>query len=86
MNGSKARTERSRVGFSVKEFADGTPWIMLDQSPKDMPSLKDAFIGFDLPKGATLAKAQQISDFMNEHLMNVSVTIFDTHPLYDHKK
>jgi len=84
MTGSKARTERSRVGFSVKEFSDGTPWIMLDQSSKDMPSLNHAFIGFDLPEGTTLDKAQQISNFMNEHLRNVSMTIFDTHPLYDH--
>lgn len=48
-----------------------------------MPSLKDAFIGFDLPDGTTLEKAREIAEFMNNNLAGISLTIFDTHPLYN---
>jgi hypothetical protein len=50
-----------------------------------MPVLKHAFIGFGLPKGTSLQQAESIADFMNNNLVNVSMTLFDTHPLYDHK-
>ena len=50
-----------------------------------MPTLKEAFIGFDLTDGITLEKARSIAEFMNEILAGVSMTIFDTHQLYNQR-
>lgn len=83
MRGSQARTERGEFSFTVKEFADGTPWIMAEPDRQMMPALKDAFIGFDLPDGTTFEQAHKVADFMNRNLPSMSMTIFDTHPLYE---
>jgi hypothetical protein len=83
MAGSMARTEQGDVHFTVKEFADGSPWIMVDPEYKTMPALHDAFIGFQLNHRTTLQQAQRIADFLNNNLAGVSLTIFETHPLFN---
>jgi hypothetical protein len=82
MQGSQARTEHGEFRFTVKEGADGTPWIAAEPQGQTMPALKDAFVGFGLPEGVTLAEAYRTADFMNKHLQSMSLTIFDSHPLY----
>jgi hypothetical protein len=85
--GANARTERGRFSFKVKEFADGTPFIFAEgPDHSTMASLDDAFIAFDLDAGTTLEQAQRIADFMNKNLAGMSMTIFDTHPLYRFSK
>ena len=83
MKGSKARTERGEFLFVVKENADGKPFIFTEPRRQTMPSLKEAFIAFDLPTGMKIGQAQTIADFMNRNLAGMSMTIFDTHPLYN---
>ena len=80
--GSKARTEHGSVRFTVKEWADGSPWIMVEHEHQGMPALDKAFIGFGLPNRTSLDPAHRIADFMNNNLANVSLTLFDDHPLY----
>ncbi len=80
--GTDARTERGKFVFTVKEFADGTPWIMAEPTREAMPILDEAFIGFDLPDGTTFAQARKVAAFMNENLARISMTIFDTHPMF----
>jgi hypothetical protein len=80
--GTDARTERGKFAFTVKEFADGTPWIMTEPLRKTMPILDEAFIGFDLPDGTTFEQARKVAAFMNENIAGVSMTIFDTHPMF----
>jgi hypothetical protein len=80
--GTDARTERGKFAFTVKEFADGTPWIMTEPLHKTMPILDEAFIGFDLPDGTTFEQARKVAAFMDENLAGISVTIFDTHPMF----
>lgn len=83
MKGSQARTERGKVSFSVKEYADGTPWICVEPEYQPIPALHAAFIGFDLEEGTTLEEAHRIADLMSKRLRQVSMTIFDDHPLYN---
>ena len=82
MKGSQARTEHGDFLFKVSESADCTLWISTEPRGKGIPALDKAFIGFGLPEGTTLAQAQKIADFMNNNLTTISLTIFDTHPLY----
>ena len=80
--GSKARTEHGKVHFTVKEWADGSPWIVVEQEYQSMPALEKALLGFGLPNRTSLDQAQRIADFLNNNLVNVSLTLFDDHPLY----
>ncbi len=83
MKGPQARTEQGEFCFKVKEGADGTPWVYAEPLRETMPALKNAFIGFGLPRGTTLPQAERIAKRMNENLVTMSMTIFDTHPLYN---
>ena len=86
MKGSQARTERGEFRFKVSEFADGTPWIMTEPLRSTMPVLENAFIGFDLPDGTSLQRAQEVADYMNGNLAGISMTIFDDHPMFRYQK
>ncbi|HET9283718.1 MAG TPA: hypothetical protein VFR24_17325 [Candidatus Angelobacter sp.] len=80
---NNARTEAGRYVFKVKEKADGTPWLIAEPSSGRISMLEnDAFIGFDLFPGTTLAQAYQIAEFMDQHLATMNLTVFDTHPLF----
>ena len=79
---TQARTERGEYLFKVKEYADGTPWITAEPRLKEMPILDNAFIGFGLPKGSSYQYAEKVAKFMNENLASISMTIFDTHPMF----
>ena len=85
MKKTEARTERGDFLFRVSEFGDGTPWISTEPRDGGMPFLDHALLGFDLPKGTSLQKAEQIAEFMNKNLGNVSVTIFGEHLMFPMK-
>jgi len=80
--GTQAKTERGSFGFAVKEFGDGTPLIVAEPLRESMAMLKEAFIGFDLAKGTTLQKAQEIADYMNRYISGLSITVFESHPMF----
>lgn len=82
---TQARTERGKYFFKVSEYGDGTCWISTENNGKHIPLLEEALLGFDLPTGTTVKKAQAIADFLNDNLGDVSITIFDTHPMYRKK-
>lgn len=82
MKGSQARTERAKFHFKVSEVPDGTPWIMTEPIRGTMPVLENAFIGFDLPNGTSFQRAKEVAHYMNENLAGISMTIFDSHPMF----
>jgi hypothetical protein len=60
MRGSQARTERGTFLFSVSELANHTPFIYAEWPDNcTMPTLEDAFVGFDLPDGTTFDQARR---------------------------
>ncbi len=67
-------TFRASYVFTVKEFADGTPWIAFEPSGGNLNILKNGFLGFDLPKGTTYAKAKEIASLLNDNLGDLSYT------------
>lgn len=70
-----AKTERADYLFAVKEYGDGTPWIMLElrQAP-DLPCVGDGFLGFDLKEGTDIRRASEIARFLNQTIASVSHT------------
>ncbi len=79
----EVRGERSRYVFRVKEAADGTPWIQLEPSGKEITFLEHALFGFNLQPGTNLAQAEKIADFLNNSLTDVGVTLFPEHPMFN---
>lgn len=67
-------TERSRYAFTVKEFADGTPWIACEPLHSNIEHLKNGILGFDLPEGTSYEEATQIANYMSEHIAQVTYT------------
>ena len=73
-----SETDRARYVFKVAEFSDGTPWISTEPFSSDLKILQPlkAFLGFDLPKDTTLEQANQIAQFLNEHIAAITCTTF----------
>jgi hypothetical protein len=57
----QSNTDRARYVFAVKEFGDGTPWIVLERSGKGLAVLGDGFIAFELREGISLKEAEKLS-------------------------
>jgi hypothetical protein len=69
-------TVRAEYHFVVKAHADGTPWVMLEPMKVALggEGLPRGFFGFDLPAGTSGAKAQEISDYLDQHLLSFTFT------------
>jgi hypothetical protein len=73
---TQSKTERARYVFAVKEFADGTPWIMLEQSGEGLDVIGDGFMGFDLKEGTSLKEAEKLAELLRQGITTVSYTSF----------
>ncbi|OGS81630.1 MAG: hypothetical protein A2061_09840 [Gallionellales bacterium GWA2_59_43] len=73
-------TTRAKFGFVVKGYADGTPWIAFEPMERQLrgEGLPSGIFGFDLPKGATGKRAEEIANFLND---NISQFTFTAMPL-----
>jgi hypothetical protein len=58
---TQSKTERTRCVFAVKEFGDGTQWVMLERSGKGLEVLDSGFIGLELTWGTSLQEAEAIA-------------------------
>jgi hypothetical protein len=79
---TQAKTEHGDLLFKVSEYGDGTFWISTEPRNKGIPALNDALLGFGLPDGTSFQKAHEVADYLNGNLTSVSLTIFDSHPLF----
>ena len=73
---SKAKTEHADYIFAVKEYEDGTPWIMLEPSRAGLPVLKNGFLGLTLREGIDKREAEKIAEFLNDRVKSISHTQF----------
>jgi len=69
-------TVRAEYRFTVKAYADGTPWLMLEPMNGVLQGegLPSGFFGFDLPKGTSGAKAEEIANYLDQHLSSFTFT------------
>ncbi len=72
-----AQTERTEYIFTVKEYGEGTPWIMLESRRETLACLGDGFLGLDLKKGTDLTEAQEIAAYLNKHVVGIAYTKFE---------
>ncbi len=71
----KSKTERAEYLFAVKEFSDGTPWIMLERRGEGLGVLGEGFLGFDLIEGTSLREAEKIAERLRQSVRSVSYTL-----------
>ena len=74
---TKAKTDHMQCIFAVKEYDDGTPWIMVE--PRRTPNnslLKNGFIGLTLCPGISFEQAKEIARELNENFEGISHTQF----------
>jgi hypothetical protein len=67
-------TERGHFKFTVKEYASGEIFISLEPLGERLPSLGRGQLGFDLPVGTSMEKAEDIARYLNTNLANVTFT------------
>lgn len=73
---TKAKTDYSDFTFTLKEFGDGTPWIMCEENQPGLPALKDGYLGLRLREGTTFEQAKEIAEYLRDHIAGVSHTRF----------
>jgi hypothetical protein len=71
---TKAKTDYSKFTFTVKEDANGTPWIMCEPYPPGLPALGDSFLGLHLRPGITIEQASEIAEYLRDHVEGISHT------------
>ena len=69
-------TIRARFRFTVKAYANGTPWIAFEPltaqfSAQELPT---GIFGFDLPNGTSSEKAESIAEFLTENIDQFTFT------------
>ncbi len=68
-------TERARYTFTVKERADGAPYIVMESFHENLTALSSGFLSFDLPEGTTHARAKEIAEYLNANIAGVAYTL-----------
>jgi hypothetical protein len=61
--------ENVSVLFRVQERSGGEPWIRLE--PLDKNNWESGFLGFELPEGTTINKAEEIATFLQENISSI---------------
>lgn len=73
---TQSKTERGKYVFVVKEYGDGTPWIMLERSGQGLDVFGNGFIGIDLNEGTTLQEAEALATALRRSVRAVTYTRF----------
>ena len=73
---TKAETNYSPFTFTLKEFGDGTPWIMCEPYKPGLPVLGNGFLGLRFRDGVTFEQAKEIAEFLCDHFEGISYTWF----------
>jgi hypothetical protein len=69
-------TTRARFRFIVKGYPDGTPWIAFEPQRLQLvgEGLPSGIFGFELPKGTTGKRAEEIARFLDENITQFCFT------------
>jgi len=67
--------EKVRVVFRVQEVSGGEPSIRLEPLDKNLKNLGIGFLGFELPEGTTINKAEEIAAFLQENINSIILQV-----------
>jgi hypothetical protein len=70
-----ATTERSDVVFELKEFGDGTPWLMVNFDRPGLSCIKgNDFLGLEFRDGVTFGQASECRSLLHKKVKGMSFT------------
>jgi hypothetical protein len=70
-----ATTERSDVVFELKEFGDGTPWLMVNFDSPGFSCIKgNDFLGVEFRDGVTFEQANEFRAQLHKMVKGMSFT------------
>jgi hypothetical protein len=79
---SETRTERGSCRFLVEKAPGAEKYVIkIQPCHNGLSVLKNAQLGFDLLSGVSYEQATKIADRLNEDVLNVFVTVADSHPM-----
>jgi hypothetical protein len=67
-------TERAKYRATVKEFGDGTPFIVFEPMGDEITSLENQLVALDLRPGTTYEQARALADQLDESVEGLAVT------------
>lgn len=73
---TRAKTDYSRCTFTVKEYADGTPWIMVEFYQPGIPALENGFIGLRFRERVPIEEADRVASEMRDNFEGINHTHF----------
>jgi hypothetical protein len=73
---TNAKTDFSPCTFTVKEFDDGTPWIMVEFYKPGIPALENGFIGLRFRERVAIEDAQKAAELLHNQFEGISHTHF----------
>ncbi|MGA2003515.1 MAG: hypothetical protein ABSG70_09040 [Terriglobales bacterium] len=69
------KTVRSNCRFGVQKTADGKSLLVVQLYQETLPALKGSTIGFDLLNGVRPEAAKTLADTLNEHVLDMFITV-----------
>jgi len=72
-----ATTEHTGVVFELKEYGDGTPWLMANFDEPGLSCVKSSgFLGLQFREFVTFQQAQEFTTQMHKMIKGMSLTKF----------
>jgi hypothetical protein len=72
---AERKTERSNCRFTVQQASDGKPFLAVQLYQDTIPALREVLFGFDLLGGTRLDEAKKLAEMLNEHVLDMFVTM-----------
>lgn len=73
---TNAKTDHAPCTFTLKEYGDGTPWVMVEFHEPGIPAVGDGFLGLTFREGITFERAQEIARELRDNFQGMSHTRF----------
>lgn len=73
---TQAKTDHTRCTFTLKEYGDGTPWVMVEFYEPGIPALSNGHIGLTFREGVTFEQAREITHALRDNFQGMSHTHF----------
>jgi hypothetical protein len=79
---TETQSERGSCKFTVQEVVGGKQAIIVQTFHDSISPLRHATFGFSLLSGVNSQQAKKIAETLNEYVLEMFLTISDSHPMF----
>lgn len=73
---TNVKTDHTKCTFTVKEYADGEPWIMVEFYEPGIPALRDGFLSIRFRGRVPIKEAERIAGELRDNFEGIGYTHF----------